>query len=282
MTMFRQLSWWMAKRRLASPLLKPPPAHVRVSRRAQQERVKDLPPNAEGYERLASVWNDFAGWFVPGYGRFLASASAYYWKPITTVLDLACGTGILTRRLARRFERVVGLDFSEAMLHEARSQRGHANIRYVQGDFRSFHLEETFDAVVCSSDSLNYLQSPEQLTEVFRCVAQHSCPGGLFCFDGLDHQAFEATAGSKVFALVSDEPFEIYAFYDADRRTCENRVVFLGITERHARIPIEEEDVRRSAREAGLEVAEAFSAPVGLYLLRRFAYRRRYYLLRKP
>jgi SAM-dependent methyltransferase len=279
--MFRRFRWCLAKRRLASRTWKIPPGHLQISREGHQDRVEDFPPNAEGYVRLASVWNDYFGWFVPEYGPFLLAAASYHGQPIKDVLDLACGTGLLTRRLHRWFEPVVGLDSSEEMLREARSQTRSAAVRYVQGDFRDFHLEETFDAAVCSGDALNYVQTPGELADVFRCVGRCLCPGGLFAFDVLDHQAFQALAGAKTVTDVAGVQFVYYSFYDADRRVNEARVIFPGLIERHRRVPIEPEDVRRSCAEAGFEVAEAFSTPTGLYLLEPFAYRRRFYVLRK-
>jgi SAM-dependent methyltransferase len=280
--MFRRFRWWLAKRRLASRSAKFLPGHVQMFGHAHREQVEDYPPNAEPYKRLASVWNSYADWFAPGYGRFLASAAGYYRQPIKAVLDLACGTGLLTRRLHRRFETVVGLDSSEEMLREARRWTRGPTVRYVQGDFRDFHPEETFDAVVCGGDSLNYVQTSGEVMDVFRCVRRCLRPGGLFAFDVLDHRAFQAVANRKAIVDVAGVQFEYYSFYDVDSRVNESRVVFPGVIERHRRIPIEHEDIRRSCKEVGLEIAEAFSTPVGLYLLQPFTYRRRFYLLRNP
>jgi SAM-dependent methyltransferase len=246
-----------------------------------QRRVEDFPPNSEGYERMAAVWNDFAGWFVPPYGRFLTSAGAYYGQPIQSVLDLACGTGLLTRALARRAESVVGLDASEAMLSDARARTKASNVRYIRADFRVFSLEETFNAVVCGSDSLNYIQASEELAEVFRCVYRHLRPGGLLVFDVLDHAALLAMASVKVIAMLGREWFQIYFFYDPHTRVNESRAVLEGAIERHRRIPIEEEDVRRAAAEVGLDVVEHFTTAPWLRLLSRSSFVRHFYILRR-
>jgi SAM-dependent methyltransferase len=280
--MFRRFRWWLAKRRLASRPRGFAPAHVQVSLDFHRGRAEDFPPNGEAYQRLASVWNDYADWFAPDYGRFLVRAAGYHGQPIKAALDVACGTGLLTRRLHRWFQTVVGLDFSEEMLEQARRWTRGPTIRYVRGDFRDFRLEETFDAAVCGGDSLNYLETPGELADVFRCVARCLRPGGLFAFDVLDHQAFQAIASKKTLAAVAGVQFECYSFYDVDSRVNESRVVFPGVVERHRRVPIEQDDVRRSCREAGLEIAEVFSTPTGRYLLFPFAYRRRFYLLQKP
>ncbi|MBV9126130.1 MAG: methyltransferase domain-containing protein [Planctomycetes bacterium] len=284
--MFRRLRWYWAKRRLACPILLYRPRHVKVRHPTCRIRVEDLPPpNAEGYERLAAFWNDYASWFVPRYDRFVVSAANYYGQPIRTVLDLACGTGLLTRRLARRVDSVVGLDASAAMLREARSRTRAANVRYLQGDFRDFSLGETFDAAVCASDSLNYLETPEELEKVFSCVRRHLRPGGLFLFDALNARACRIISRNSVVAYVAGERFEIYLFYNPKTRVGDCRAVFKKmveengikvlkpLVERHRRISIEPEDVRRAAGEAKLEVVEQFSGKLWL---------RQFYVLRGP
>jgi SAM-dependent methyltransferase len=258
--------------------------------------VEDLPPpNVKGYDKLAPLWDEYAGWFVPRYGRFLPAAGDYYGRPIRAVLDLACGTGLLTRRFARRAESVVGLDASQAMLREARLRTTARNVRYVQGDFRDFSLECCFDAAICGSDSLNYVEEPAELAAVFACVSRHLRPGGLFIFDVLDGRAFRDLASIKVVAYAGGERFEIYYFYDPATRVSESRAVFRGlaeegrgstalkrIVERHRRVPIEEGEVRRAAGEAGMEVTEHYSRRPWLYLLLRMAAARQFYVLQRP
>lgn len=91
----------------------------------------------EYYDRRAPTYDD---WYL-GHGRY-ASRDAAAWEadleglaaaierlsPART-LDVACGTGFLTRHLAGE---VVGLDQSPSMLELARRQAPHAS--YVRGD----------------------------------------------------------------------------------------------------------------------------------------------------
>jgi SAM-dependent methyltransferase len=258
-----------------------------VRYRRHRAKAEHFPPNADPYGPLAVLYNEYARWFVPRYGRFLAAAGRYYGLSVRSVLDLACGTGLVSRQAARRAELVVGLDISDTMLREARSHTPDKNVRYVREDFRAFCLGETFDAAVCGTDALNYLGNLEELASVFRCVGQHLRPGGLFAFDTLDRRFFLHGAGKKAVVEVNGERFEWYEFYDSASRVSEARVVFQGVVERHRRIPIEPEDVSRAASEARLEVAEHFSAktylfpfpimyPLYFYPVRQF------YLLRRP
>jgi len=91
-------------------------------------------------------------------------------------LDLGCGTGTLTRRLAERCGEAVGVDLSPSMLAEARARTPrNCNARYIEGDFRSvFATEERFD-VVTAVATLHHLP----VAEAFRAAAARVRPGGL-------------------------------------------------------------------------------------------------------
>ena len=65
------------------------------------------------YER---GWRDrFASIGFPGPDVEAKSAREFIGAEATTVLDASCGTGIMTRRLASEYKRVVALDFSATM-----------------------------------------------------------------------------------------------------------------------------------------------------------------------
>jgi 2-polyprenyl-3-methyl-5-hydroxy-6-metoxy-1,4-benzoquinol methylase len=285
--MLQWLCWHLAKMGLALNSVPSPPRHIKVRYKRHQTKADDFSPNADHYKQLATLYNEYTHWFVPRYGRFVAAAGRYYGLPVKFVLDLACGTGLVSRQLARCAESVVGLDISEAMLQEAHSRTPGTTVRYVRGDFRDFCLAETFDAAVCGTDALNYLGKPEELVSVFRCVGRHLRPGGLFAFDTLDRRFFRYVAGKTGVIEVNGERIEWHNFYDSNSRVSEDRVVLQGIVERHRRIPIEKEDVRRAAGETGLEMVENFSAQTYLFLLPvlyplYFYPVRQFYLLRRP
>jgi ubiquinone/menaquinone biosynthesis C-methylase UbiE len=97
-----------------------------------------------------------------------------------TVLDLACGTGIYGRPLARVLPRgrVVGLDLSPPMLATARSRarrEGLANLSLVRGDAQSLPLAAgRFDVVLCSAA----LHLIPDVTRVLQEAARVLKPGG--------------------------------------------------------------------------------------------------------
>lgn len=98
------------------------------------------------------------------------------------VCDLACGTGSITTRLAKRGYDMIGIDLSSAMLTKAR-EKSPESILYLNQDMREFELFGTVDSIVCLCDSLNYITEKEDLLQVFRLVNNYLDPKGLFIFD---------------------------------------------------------------------------------------------------
>lgn len=95
-----------------------------------------------------------------------------------TVLDLGCGTGQLTNRLADRFPRahIIGVDYSAGMLGEARVRvPDGANVSLIQADAQCLPLEPvSVDVVVCTESFHWY---PDQ-QGVLRDLATILRPGG--------------------------------------------------------------------------------------------------------
>ncbi len=95
-------------------------------------------------------------------------------RPGERILDLGCGTGHLTARIAEAGARVVGIDSSAEMIAEAR--RGFPGLRFEVADARDFALDEPFDAVF-SNAVLHWVKPPERAVA---CIRRSLAPGGRF------------------------------------------------------------------------------------------------------
>ncbi len=124
----------------------------------------------------------------PGEMDFYQEAAAEAQRQGGTVLEIACGTGRVAIRLAQSGANIVGLDLSPEMLEVARQRSvGLPNVRWVQGDMRSFELGEAFDLVLIPGHAFHNLNSPPDQVACLECIRRHLAPGGLLVVH-LDHQ----------------------------------------------------------------------------------------------
>lgn len=122
-------------------------------------------------------------------------------SPAGDVLELACGTGIVTRRLRERLEPAVGLvatDISKAMLDYARRRVGHAGIEWREADAcRLPFPDASFGAVVCA---FGVMFVPDR-SAAFREARRVLRKGGAFLFnvwDSIDENP-HAKSSSELF-----------------------------------------------------------------------------------
>lgn len=120
------------------------------------------------------------------------------------VLEVGCGTGVLTRVLARwpGVAEVVGVDPATSLLAIARDLAAELpNLRYMEADGRALPFESnTFDVVVFDS-TLCHVPGPERaLAEAFRVL----CPGGTLA-------AFDGDYATTTVALDEHDPLQVCA-----------------------------------------------------------------------
>ncbi len=134
--------------------------------------------------------------FASVYDRLMAnvdySAWAMFYRELLrlrgvscgAVCECACGTGSLTLPLAKTYA-ITGVDISGDMLFAAqeKARRAGLSIPFVQADMRSFTLHRPVDAVLCTCDGVNYLESEQAVSAFFHAAYQALKPGGALIFD---------------------------------------------------------------------------------------------------
>ena len=104
------------------------------------------------------------------------------------MLEIACGTGRVTLQLARDGVNIIGLDLSAALLDIARSKSaGLANVRWIQGDMRTFDLDQRFGLIIIPGHSFQFMLTPADQVQSLETIKRHLLPGGLLVLH-LDHQ----------------------------------------------------------------------------------------------
>lgn len=136
------------------------------------------------YDEKVPVPYDAAVPVQPGEVEFYLELAQEAQAQGLRVLEPTCGTGRITIPLAQAGIRIVGLDNSPAMLARAREKSaGLDNIEWVEGDMRSFDLDEAFGLIIIPIGSFQLLLETEDHLACLRCVYRHLAPGGRFAFE---------------------------------------------------------------------------------------------------
>lgn len=199
------------------------------------------------------------------------------------ILELACGTGNVTRRLKSLGYEMIGLDNSVEMLEIARekeeiSYQGQevegqgSHTLYINQDMREFDLYGTVAAVVSICDSMNYLTSSKDLLKVFRLVNNYLDPGGIFVFDLNTKYKYNDILSDNVFAEDREDCSFIWSnYYDAKDqlneydlsiyvRIDEEEEIFERFRETHYQKAYEIQEVIDLIEEAGMEFVAVYDA----------------------
>ena len=138
------------------------------------------------YQSFAQVYDTFMDNIdYDGWSAYLIGLLREYGICDGLVLELGCGTGSMTERLAMAGYDMIGSDLSPDMLEIAMEKKDASglNILYLLQDMREFELYGTVRAIVSVCDSMNYILEEEDLLQVFRLVNNYLDPDGMFIFD---------------------------------------------------------------------------------------------------
>lgn len=127
--------------------------------------------------------------------------------PQTNYLDLACGTGNLTEKLAPHFQTAWGVDLSYEMLTEAdKKLRGKGlKVNLIRQDISELNLNKKFTLITCCLDSTNYILDELNLKNYFKNVFNHLDSNGMFIFDVNSHYKITNILGNNTYTYDSEE-----------------------------------------------------------------------------
>ncbi len=178
------------------------------------------------------------------------------------LLDLACGTGSLSEVFDDMGYDVIGVDNSVDMLTVAANKKMKRNIQYVCQDMRKLELYGNVDVTVCALDSLNHLDSIDDVRMVFDRVYKFTEPGGLFIFDMNTEYKHREILKNNTFVYDMEEVYCVWQNYCEDSRVTIYLDFFVpdenGMFERYSEefnenaYPVE--NIKKEIEDAGFEV----------------------------
>jgi SAM-dependent methyltransferase len=143
-------------------------------------------------------------------------------RPLSNVLEIAAGTGVVTRAMASALHEsvsIVATDLNQAMLDEAAAIGTDRPVEWRQADAMELPFpDETFDAVVCQFGVMFFPDKPKAFSQAQRVLK----PGGIFIFsiwDKLAENEFADTITTALESLFPDDPPRFlprapYGYYD--------------------------------------------------------------------
>lgn len=108
----------------------------------------------------------------------------YSQEPLTSILDMGCGTGKHASFFAKRGCLVHGIDLSDKMISAARTNfAGTENLEFTVSDVRSFRSSRKFDFAYSLFHVASYQVTNEDIKAFLKTASDALREGGIFAFD---------------------------------------------------------------------------------------------------
>lgn len=101
------------------------------------------------------------------------------------VLEIACGSGLVTLPIAAQGLEVTGLDLAHSMLDHARekARQQKLEIEWVEADARSFDIGKRFNFILLTGNAFQAFLRREDQAALLASVKKHLAPNGIFAFE---------------------------------------------------------------------------------------------------
>lgn len=135
--------------------------------------------------------------------QFLNDKFQKYEMHQPSILDIGCGTGTFPILLSKMNYSVSGVDLSEEMLSVAmaKAEQEKVNIPFFQQNMVELEGFDQLDCITIFCDSLNYLETVDQVKQTFNNVYESLKDNGLFLFDVHSPNKIEEIFGEETFFI---------------------------------------------------------------------------------
>lgn len=214
---------------------------------------------AQYYDRLMGE-NKYIGW-----KSLITEVVDEYQIPKGLSLDVACGTGNISKILIDLGFKVRGVDFSAEMISIA--QQKFPAEKFICADSRNFEFSSeqgTIDFAVSFYDSLNYLLTDDAILDTFKSVNASLKPEAIFLFDMNPMGHIEIAQKFKPRVFEEGDFYTVFRFGGEDRFWTLNIDFFIKesgdhyrlITEKHTERGYNEDHIRPLLEQAGFKLLE--------------------------
>ena len=128
-----------------------------------------------------------------------------YGKESGDILDLGCGPGLYTAKLAEKSYNVTGIDFSSNSISYAKktAKEKKLNINYICENYLNLNMDNKFDLIImiyCDFGVLSFKERELLLSKIHRLLK----PNGIFIFDSLNENAIEKIDFNKSWEIAEN------------------------------------------------------------------------------
>lgn len=185
------------------------------------------------------------------------------------LLDLGCGTGSMSVKMADKGFDVIGVDSSIGMLNAARQKayESSAEILLLNQNMQEIDLYGTVDCAICVLDGINHLEGESDVKRTFEKVSLFMNKGGVFAFDVNTIYKHKNVLADNVFVY---EPDDLFCVWQNNYNPEDNSVdisldffeeedgVYYRSCESFSEQAYELENIKLWLEEAGFEVVGIF------------------------
>jgi ubiquinone/menaquinone biosynthesis C-methylase UbiE len=209
---------------------------------------------------------DYESWVV-----YIEQIFNRYGLEPQNIVELACGTGNIANRLAKRGYNVIGTDLSEDMLMVAQEKAADMEVPviYLHQDMKEMMLPNELDCILCVCDGMNYVLKEADLAQIFQSAHEHLKAGGLFIFDISSYYKLSHILGRNTFAENHKGVSYIWEnYYDEKRGICDfdltlfvqEERLYRKYTESHSQRAYKEEMIMNILDKVPFKTIEGFDS----------------------
>lgn len=187
------------------------------------------------------------------------------------ILELACGTGNITNRLAVRGYEITGIDISSEMLTFAKNKAIDlgVNISYINQNMKELDYSDEVDCVLCLCDGFNYILEETDLISIFSKIYSILKDNGIFIFDISSYYKISKILGNNTYAENFEDVSYIWENYFNDETNISEldltlflrkNELFERIQESHAQRAYTADEILKLLRKSNFQKIHVYNA----------------------
>ena len=107
-------------------------------------------------------------------------------KKEMNILDLGCGTGILTCAFAAKGHFVTGVDPSPQMIEKAKKKNHADKVNWICSPAENFHSNQKFDLITMTGHVFQIFNTENKRRKILKIMRSHLSKGGIVSFESLN------------------------------------------------------------------------------------------------